>query len=349
MARFSDFDFLNNLKPNVMFDYFKNTIRGQDEAIKKFALAIYNHYKRIQINQDYCVNINKNNIFMVGATGSGKTLLVKTLRDYYNLPVFITSATEYTAEGYVGKSVTEIIEDLYEQTKSKGYAENAIVFIDEIDKIASKKTNVGVDVNGEEVQNSLLKIIEGSEIIFKKENSYGEKEKIKINTANILFICAGAFQGIEDIVKERNNGKKTIGLIPDNINPLKDPNITVNDIAKFGFKKEFIGRFNTVIELKKHDKKSLADILINSDDSVLFEFKLRFQEENCDFKVTRQALEEIADIALKLETGARSLNKIFYDIFTDSLSECIINSDKKKKIYVRKEHIINKKIEVKYV
>lgn len=346
MFKIKNFEFLEGLKPSEMLKLISETVIDQDEAIKKLSLSIYNHYKRMQINQEKNTNLVKNNILMIGETGSGKTLLIKKLQELYNIPVFITSATEYTAEGYVGKSVNEIIENLYNETDSIGLTESSIVFIDEIDKIANKRSN-GIDVNGEEVQNALLKLIEGSEAIIKIED-LGIKEKIIIDTSNILFICAGAFSGIDKIVEKRTKPKNSIGFISDNKNKDNETNIKIEDISNYGFKKEFLGRFNTVIQLNKLNEKSLVDILLNSSDSILKDFKLRFNYENCDFKISRYALIEIAKIAIKNGTGARGLNKVFYDIFTDSLSECINNNCLNKKINVNKKDIINNKIRVEY-
>lgn len=343
MVKIKDFNFLEGLRPNKMYNELSKTVIDQEKAINKLSVSIYNHYNRLLIRKNEKINLIKNNIFIIGETGSGKTLIIKTLRDIYNIPIFITSATEYTAEGYVGKSVTDIIVDLYNQTGSKGLTENSIVFIDEIDKIASKKINSGIDVNGEEVQNSLLKLIEGSEVILKVKD-----KDVIIDTSNILFICAGAFSGIDKIIEERTKIKNNIGFIQENKNKDIDKFTKIEDISKYGFKREFIGRFNTVIELNKLNEKSLIDILKKSEQSILKDFKLRFKYENCDFKVSHYALVKISEIAIENKTGARGLNKVFYDLFSDVLTECINDKDLKKKIYVNKEDIINNKIKVNY-
>lgn len=335
-----EFSFVEGFRPKVLSEVLKEVVVGQDTAVNKFALAIYNHYKTLQLKTLYLNKFQKNNIFMIGPTGSGKTLLINTLSERYEIPVFSTSATEYTSEGYVGKSVTDIIQDFYNQIGNVTLVENSIIFIDEIDKISFKGSS-NIDITGKELQNAFLRLIEGTDIIFKEK-----KETITIKTDNILFVCAGAFDGIDKIIENRNKDK-SIGFISDKVIDI-DYNIKIEDIAKYGFKKEFIGRFNFIIELKKHTKETLLDILKYSDSSPINEVKIRFIEENCDFKVSNYALNEIVDLALKNETGARSLNKIINDIFIDSLSECIDNNIERKYINVKKQDIKNKKIKVGY-
>lgn len=341
MSKIKDYSFLEDLRPVYLNKFLKENIKGQDNAIHNFSLSIYNHFKRLDLMDKYSNKFHKNNIFLIGDTGTGKTMLVKELKENFQIPVFITSATEYTAEGYHGKSVSDMIKDFYAEVKSKVLIENSIIFIDEIDKI-SINNNANVDVGGKEVQNSLLKLIEGTDIIFKYE-----EQRISINTENILFICAGAFDGINKIIEKRNVNS-SIGLIREKKEKQSDK-ILIEDIAKFGFKKEFIGRFNTVIELNKHTKETLTDILVNSVDSPLTELYLRFKEENCILSLTKYAIEHIAELAIKNSTGARSLNKVIYDLFYESLSECIDNSYYEKKINVYKEDIKNNKIKVIYV
>lgn len=335
-----DFSFIENFRPKVLSEILKENVVGQDKAVEKFSLAIYNHYKTLHLKTLYLNNFQKNNIFLLGPTGSGKTLLINTLKEKYELPVFVTSATEYTSEGYIGKSVTDIIEDFYNQVGNVSLIENSIIFIDEIDKIAFKN-NSNIDITGKELQNAFLKLIEGTDIIFKQK-----RENITIRTDNILFICAGAFDGIDNIVKNRNKNN-SIGFVSDKVIKI-DYNIKIEDIATYGFKKEFLGRFNSVIELKKHNKETLLDILKYSYNSPIIELDIRFKEENCDFKISHYALEEIVNLALENETGARSLNKIINDLFNDCLSECINNFKEDKFLNVKKEDIKNKKIKVGY-
>jgi ATP-dependent Clp protease ATP-binding subunit ClpX len=276
----------NIKKPKEIKQELDKYIIGQHDAKKKLSVAAYNHLKRSIGHKN-----RKNNLLFIGPTGCGKTYMVSTLSSIINVPFLTVDATSFTSAGYQGRSVEEIVIDLISMCNdNEMQAENSIVYIDEIDKIR-RSENSDSEVNNIGVQQSLLKLIEGSEVSYvSKKSINGESDK-KFNTKNVLFICSGAFQGLEDVRTE--------------------------NLIDFGMMPEFLGRFSSVSKLDKLNKEDYKNILKNSKDSILVEFKRWFLSEGCSLVVKEDAIDFIAKEAEKKDLGARGLHGILDDIFLD--------------------------------
>ena len=302
---------------------------GQEYAKKVMSVAVYNHYKRVATDSMDDIEIEKSNMLMIGPTGSGKTYLVKTLARLLDVPLAITDATSLTEAGYIGDDIESVVSKLLAAADNDvERAEQGIIFIDEIDKIAKKKTSSQRDVSGESVQQGMLKLLEGSEV----EVPVGANSKnamvplTTVNTKNILFICGGAFPDIEEIIKERLQKKTSMGFNSE----LKDTyehdenllsKVTVEDLRKFGMIPEFLGRLPIIFTLKGLDKEMLVKILREPKNAILKQYQklLALDEVKLDFDDS--ALEAIAEKAMEKDTGARALRAIIEEFMLDIMYE----------------------------
>lgn len=330
-------------KPKEIKKFLDNYVIGQDTAKEKLSIAVYNHYKRINTPISDDVEIEKSNVLMIGNTGTGKTHLVKTIAKLLNVPFVIVDATAFTQAGYVGEDVESIISRLlqvcnYDVEK----AEHGIVFIDEIDKLASKNPGQSItkDVNGEGVQQSLLKLLEGSDILCPPQGGrkHPEQPGIKINTKNILFICGGAFVGLNNIVNSKftainkigfNNVIKTNNEVDEN-EWIK--NIEVNDLKKFGLIPEFIGRLPIITYTEELSKETLKDILLKPKNSLIKQYTKLFELDGIKLSFTDEIIDYIVDKAYENKLGARGLRSIIENIMTKPMFE--LPSKKLKKYNV---------------
>ena len=330
----------------VLDDY----VIGQDEAKKILSVAVYNHYKRInheEKNKDKKdeVEIQKSNILLLGPTGCGKTLLASTLARILNVPFAIADATTLTEAGYVGEDVENILLKLIQAADGDiERAEKGIIYIDEIDKITRKSENPSItrDVSGEGVQQALLKIVEGTIASVPPQGGrkHPHQELIQINTSNILFICGGAFEGLENIIRDRT-GKKTIGFgtaIQSNkeIDKYKIfEELLPQDLLKFGLIPEFIGRLPIVATLKELDKEALKKIVVEPKNALVKQYKKLLEIDGVELEFKDEALEAIVNKAIELKTGARGLRSIIEGIMTDIMFEIPSNSKITKCIITR--------------
>ena len=339
-------DDMNLLKPEEIMSFLDEYVIGQDEAKKTLAVAVYNHYKRITAGRDLDVELQKSNILMLGPTGSGKTLLAQTLARLLNVPFAIADATALTEAGYVGEDVENILLKLIQAADYDiAKAEYGIIYIDEIDKITRKSENTSItrDVSGEGVQQALLKILEGTVASVPPQGGrkHPHQELLQIDTTNILFICGGAFEGLEKLIESRMD-TKAIGFNA-KIGTKEEQDVgevlrqvLPQDFVKFGMIPELIGRVPVVVSLDSLDKKTLMRILKEPKNSIIKQYKKLFELDGVELSFEEEAVEAIAQKTLDRKTGARGLraimekamNNLMYTLPSDETVEsCIITKD----------------------
>lgn len=342
------------MSPKEIKAYLDQYVIGQDEAKKVLSVAVYNHYKKIFNNKSglYDVEIEKSNIFLLGDTGCGKTLLAKTIANLLNVPCYIQDCTKITQAGYVGSDVEDCLVGLLRTCDYNiERAEVGIVVLDEIDKVAKRDAGPSItrDVQGEGVQQSLLKMVEGDLVGVPPcgGRKHPEQPLIYINTSNILFIGSGAFVGLDEIINKRLGGRR-IGFNSETKETYNSENIksytTTQDLRNFGMIPEFVGRFPIITNVEKLDEEALVSILSEPKNSIIKQYIALLDMDNTEVEFTEGALKKIANLAFNLGTGARGLKNIVEIVMTDIMFESgdNINSKKKKKITITEEYVDEK-------
>ena len=346
----TELDLVELPKPRAIFDFLEQYIIGQDPAKKALSVAVYNHYKRIQGNEggkptsddDDQVEISKSNILLIGPTGTGKTYLAQTLAKMLNVPFAIADATALTEAGYVGEDVENILLKLIQAADFDiKKAETGIIYIDEVDKIARKAENASItrDVSGEGVQQALLKIIEGAVASVPPQGGrkHPHQEFLQIDTSNVLFIVAGAFAGLEDIVAERTR-KRGVGFgapIDDHKDEDLFSEVRPEDLVKYGLIPEFIGRLPVVTSVAKLDEDAMIRILTEPRNALVKQYQKMFEIDGVELEFEKDALAAVAELALERKTGARGLRAILEGVLQPVMFDIPSRTDVERVVVTR--------------